>query len=296
MQGDRWQAAMVVPPISEHAEGPLWDEANSRLMWVDQHRGVIRTLSYAEGGPGELGVIEVGRSTGAVVPAAAGGWMLAAGDGFAHLDESGKVTPVAAVLPADGISRRMNDGKVDPLGRFWAGTMANDVTPGAGSLYRLDADGAREVLEGVTISNGMAWSADGGTMFYIDTPTGEVRTFSEAADGSGELVRNELTIPISGEGGPDGMCIDISGNLWVAIWGASAVHCYSQAGELLGVVEVDAPQASSCAFGGPDYATLFITTSRDGYGPEEEKLFPNAGAIFAVQTGAVGLPAHAFAG
>lgn len=297
MQVEQWRAAVVVPPISEHAEGPLWDEVNSRLMWVDQHRGVVRTLVINADGPGELGVIDVGQSTGAIVPAAAGGWMLASGEGFAHLDPSGNVTQVASVLPVDGVSRRMNDGKVDPSGRFWAGSMANDVTPGAGSLYCLDTHGAREMLTGVTISNGMAWPRGAAEMRYIDTPTREIRSYVEGADVGLGLVRTEPTISIvGGEGAPDGMCVDVEGNLWVAIWGASTVHCYSPTGELIGVVAVDAPQVSSCAFGGPDYKTLFVTTSREGYGAEQLKRYPNAGAVFAVQPGAVGMPPHVYLG
>jgi sugar lactone lactonase YvrE len=202
---------------------------------------------------------------------------------------------MADVLPADGIRRRMNDGEVDPRGRLWAGSMAFDKTPGAGALYLLDRGVATTVLEGLTISNGTAFSAGGTEMLYIDTPTQQVRRFRVTE--SGGLADPEVVVEIDpADGHPDGMCLDDEGFLWVALWGGSEVRRYSPAGEHVGSVRVDAPQVSSCAFVGPDRDVLVITTSQEGYSAEDSARHPRAGMLFAVRPGVSGRAAAAYAG
>jgi sugar lactone lactonase YvrE len=191
------------------------------------------------------------------------------------------------VLPADGIRRRMNAGEVDPRGRLWAGSMAFDKTPGAGALYLLDRGRATTVLEGVTISNGTAFSADGAEMLYIDTTTQQVRRFRVTDEGG--LADPEVVVEIDpADGHPDGMCVDDEGCLWVALWGGSEVRRYSPTGEHVGSVRVDAPQVSSCAFVGPDRDVLVITTSQEGYSAEDSARHPRAGMLFAVRPGVTG--------
>jgi sugar lactone lactonase YvrE len=277
----RLVASVVVKVAAEHAEGPLWDTRDDSLIWVDQYRGIVRRARFSPYGalvedePFELGV-----TVGAIVPDAAHGWLLAAGDGFHRLSEDGVLTSIVDVLPGDGIRRRMNDGKLDPLGRFWAGSMAHAKTPGAGALYRLEGERARLMLDDVTISNGLSWTPDGGTMFYIDTPTQAVRRFVVGPTG---LSGGDVIVRISQEqGAPDGMCIDGDGCFWVALWGGGAVHRFSPDGELLARVEVDAAQVSSCCLGGTDGATLFITTSAEGYDADALARDPHAGQIFGV--------------
>lgn len=285
------RAQIAVEAAAEHAEGPLWDDRDGTLLWVDQYRGVIRRARpTATGALVEEPPFELGMAVGAIVPDRADedrGWLVAAGAGFHRLDRAGILTPIADVLPDDGVRRRMNDGKLDPLGRFWAGTMAYDMTPGAGALYRLDGDRPRLMLDGVTISNGLAWTPDGGTLFYIDTPTRTVRRFTvtDAGLGDGEVV---IRIPPE-QGAPDGMCVDADGCLWVALWGGGAVQRYDTGGRLLARVEVAAAQVSSCCFGGPDLATLYITTSAEGYDEAALQRDPHAGRIFsATPTGTTG--------
>jgi sugar lactone lactonase YvrE len=288
------QAELLTDEVSEHAEGPLWNVERRTLMWVDQYKGLIKEFRPESSAPGMLGTWAVGMAVGAIVPREQGGWMLAAGGGFREFDETGAVRPVADVLPNDGLHRRMNDGKCDPLGRFWAGSMAYAKTPGTASLYRLENGRASEMLSGVTISNGLAWDASGETFFFIDTPMQSVRRFRITAGGlrDAEAV---VDIPAS-DGAPDGMCRDREGNFWVALWGGSAVQRYSPTGKLLQRIDVAARQVSSCCFGGAGLSTLFVTTSAEGYSHADLEADPNAGKIFAFQTDAVGLAPDAYRG
>src|SRR5262249_54461557 len=140
---------------------------------------------------------------------------------------------------------RMNDGKCDPSGAFWAGSMAWDKTNGAGTLYHLGPQGDLTVaLRDLTISNGLAWSSDGTHMYFIDTPTQHVDRFD--LDSGGRLTNRTTVVTIDPqEGQPDGMAIDAEDCLWVALWNGWSVRRYSPAGKLLATVEVDAPQVSS---------------------------------------------------
>jgi sugar lactone lactonase YvrE len=284
-----WDAVPLDTVRSEHAEAPLWDEARGTLLWADQYVGIVReaTLDPVTLAVGPVTETHVGGPVGAVVRHADGGHVLAARDGFVRLTGDGALIPMADVLPADGIRRRMNDGEVDPRGRLWAGSMAFDKTPGAGALYLLDRGVATTVLEGVTISNGTAFSADGTEMLYIDTPTQQVRRFRVTDEG--RLTDPEVVVEIDpADGHPDGMCVDDEGFLWVALWGGSEVRRYSPTGEHVGSVKVDAPQVSSCAFAGPDRDVLVITTSQEGYSPEDSARHPRAGMLFAVRPGVTG--------
>lgn len=271
-------AVIAIDLVSDHAEGPLWDARDGCFLWVDQYAGLVRRAADPLRPLETLTTFTLSAPVGAVVARKAGGWAVAVGDGFAHLDPDGRLSPIASVLPSDGIRRRMNDGKCDPRGRFWAGSIAFDKTPGAAALYVLEAGAAREVLTGVTISNGLAWSRDGTTMYYIDTPTQAVRRFRV---GGNDLVDDGVAFFIpAGDGAPDGMAIDDDGCLWVALWGGGAVQRYAPDGELLERIEVAAPQVSSCCFGGDDGRTLYITTSREGYALDDRR-YPHAGKIFA---------------
>ena len=238
---------------------------------------------------------DLGAAVGAVVPlrAPARGWLVAWAQGFGHLAPDGAVTALDQPEPR---TNRMNDGKCDPAGRFWAGSIAWEKTAGAASLYRLDPTGPARgeltvALRDVTISNGLAWTPDGATMYYIDTPTGRVDRFAVRADGA--LTGRTPAVEVEG-GAPDGMCIDDDGCLWVALWGGSAVHRYAPTGELLAVVDVGAPQVSSCCFGGARGTTLFITTSQEGMSAEQRAADPRSGHVFCVDVDTTAGPAAAF--
>jgi sugar lactone lactonase YvrE len=294
----RYPSTPVTSEPNEHAEGPGWDARTGQLLWIDQYAGLVTLGEFDPDVPHVVPVrtYHLGHAVGAAVPSRAfgGGWLTATAQGFAHLAEDGTVTMLAQPEEQTPAHTRMNDGKCDQLGRFWAGSMAWDKAGGAGSLYRLDPDLTVTVaLRGVTISNGLAWSADGGHLFYIDTPTRQVDRFRVAADGA--LHDRTTVIGIEdGAGFPDGMCIDAEGGLWVALWGGHAVRCYSPDGELLAVVDVAAAQVSSCCFGGPDGSTLFITTSQEGYDADQRAADPHAGQLFCARVDASAPPAAAF--
>lgn len=296
----RYTARPATAVRAEHAEGPAWDARSGQLAWVDQFAGLVHLADHATD-TCQLQVrrtYEVGRPLGAVVPTADddGGWMLAGGAGFAHLAADGTVTVVGEPESVNAAAMRMNDGKCDPAGRFWAGSMAWSKTPGAGTLYRLDRDlSVSAVLTGLTISNGLAWPPDGSSVYFIDTPTQRVDRFTVGADGM--LADRRPVVHVDpDQGAPDGMAIDDEGCLWVALWGGWAVRRYSPHGEVLAHVEVDAPQVSSCAFGGAAGHTLFITTSQEGYRREESDRFGEAGRLFCVDVDVTGPFAAPFRG
>lgn len=224
--------------------------------------------------------------------------LLAVQEGLAVLDpESGDVALVAPI-EFDQVGQRMNDGKCDPRGRFWAGTMsAGDPIPGSGTLYRYAGDGSvTAMVQGVTISNGLGWSPDGTTMYYVDTPTRRIAAYPFDLD-TGDLGTPKVLVEIPEElGYPDGLCIDEEGCIWLALWGPGLIHRYDHTGRHIGTVTVPIPATSSCAFGSPELSTLFVTTARLSLTPMELEVYPNAGGIFAIDVGVKGGAVPAFRG
>lgn len=277
----------VTEPVAEHGEGPVWAPEWPGVRWVDMLAGDVLELDG-----GEVRRHHVGAVAAALRPGAGGGVVLALERGFALTDAAlTDVRPLGEVWADAGV--RMNEGGCDPDGRFYCGSMAYDATPGAAGLYRLDPDGTvTTVLTGVTISNGLAWSPDGGTAYYVDTPTGRIDAFDYAAAAGLTDRRPAVTIPAE-VGSPDGLTVDAEGNLWVALWGGGAVHCYTPAGELVTRAELPVTQVTACTFGGADLSELYVTTSRLGV---EKGTQPEAGGLFRLRPGVRGLPAHRFSG
>lgn len=282
---------VVTAAGAELGEGPIWDARSSRLAWVDI---TARRLHLTDTVSGATETIEVPLAVGAVAPRAAGGFVAALQDGFWVVGD-GPARRIAAI-PEARPGLRFNDGKCDPAGRFWAGTMAYDEALGTGALYRLDPDGeALMVLGEVTISNGLAWSLDGGTMYYIDTPTQRVDAFSyDPMTGEIEDRRPEIHVPPEA-GAPDGLTIDADGGLWIALWGGSAVHRYLD-GRLERVIGLPVSQPTSCCFGGAGLDELYITSAWQGLSPDARQAQPLAGALFCVRPGVRGVPPAVFAG
>lgn len=284
---------LVLDARAELGEAPSWDAATRRLLWVDITPGIVHRFDPATG---EDETWHVGTSIGAAVPTDGGRLALATRDGFAILDPAtGRAEPIADI-GASAVGTMMNDGKVDPAGRFWAGTKDVDGRRPIGSLFRLGA--AREavrVLDGVTISNGLAWSPDGRTMYYIDSATYGIDAFEFVPETGSVSNRRGLVELPRAWGLPDGMTVDAQGLLWVAFWGGSAVRRLSPRGDLVEVVELPVSQVTSCAFGGSALDELFVTSARDGVPEDQRASQPHAGGVFRLRPGVPGLPERPFA-
>ncbi len=282
---------LVVAAGATLAEGPVWDVRSGRLAWVDIPSGRIFLTDVRSG---DSDVIQAPLPVGAVAPRIAGGFVAALADGF-WVVGAGPAELIARV-PEARPGLRFNDGKCDPAGRFWAGTMTDDTATGAAALYRLDLDGiVTRTVDGVTISNGLAWSADGRTMYYVDTPTQRIDAFDFTAS-TGAIGNRHPVVQIPpADGAPDGLTIDSAGGLWVALWGGGAVHRYV-GGRLDRVIRLPVSQITSCAFGGDRLDELFVTSASDGLSAGERAAQPLAGAVFRLRPGVRGLPAATFAG
>jgi sugar lactone lactonase YvrE len=281
------KAEQLTDPVAYHGEGPVWSETWGGLRWVDMLDGDILSL----GADGSIDRRHVDDIAAIVRPRRVGGAVLGIERGFALEEPDGTITRLADLWSGSDV--RMNEGGCDPDGRFYCGSMAYDQRHGVGSLYRLDPDGTvTVVLEGVTISNGLDWSPDGSLAYYIDTPTHQLSVFDYDLKRGLTGRRTFVDIPAE-QGGPDGLVVDQHGGVWVALFGGSAVHRYTEKGDLDEVVEVEARQVTACTFGGPDLDRLYITTSRENLEPDDD---PLAGSLFTADVGVSGLPVREFAG
>ncbi len=273
-------------------EGPIWLADRGQLAWVDITAGQVHLLEPATG---RTRTIELGEMVGSIAPTLSGDLVAAVATGFVlvHLD-SGRVQRLAELDPVDP-TIRMNDGKADPWGRFWAGTLGLDKRPEAGSLYRLDPDlGVTLAIADVTISNGLDWTADRRTMYYVDTPTLRIDRLDLDPGGTGLSNRRPFVSLPAGSGTPDGLTLDTEGRLWLAVWGGSVVRCFRPTGELDTIIHLPTSHVTSCTFGGPDLADLYITSARSELSPEQLANEPLAGRLFSCRPGASGWPANRF--
>jgi sugar lactone lactonase YvrE len=287
------EVEVVLEAHASVGEGPTWDERTNTLVWVDIMGNSVHVYDPASG---RDQVIDVGQPVGAAGLRQGGGLVLALRDGLGVLEADLRTVRMVSDVERDIATNRFNDGKCDPAGRFWAGSMAFAVTPGAGALYRMDADHrVTRMLSGVTLSNGLDWSADNQQMFYIDSPTQGVDVFDFDLE-RGELGERRRIISIpADEGLPDGMTIDAEGGIWVALHGSGSVRRYLPDGRLERVIRVpNARLVTCCAFGGPDLSDLYITSMSYGLSAEELREQPLAGALFRCRPGVQGRPAHRF--
>lgn len=290
------QVELVLDAKAELGEGALWDHQAQRLYWVDIVRGEVHRYDPAAG---DDRCFNVGQMVGTVVARARGGLMLAVEQGFASFDPATGALDIVAAPEAGKPGMRFNDGKCDPAGRFWAGSMGRDaMVPGAGTLYCLDANHrAWPRVTGATCPNGIAWSRDLTTMYWVDSGGQTIDAFDyDHATGEVSNRRVACTLPVD-FGLPDGMTLDADGNLWVAGWGHGKLSCWDpRTGACLRVVEVPASLVTSCAFGGPDLEALYITTAWTGLDEATRAREPLAGGLFVLRPGVKGLPAPAYAG
>ncbi|MFD5496914.1 SMP-30/gluconolactonase/LRE family protein [Streptomyces sp. GDS52] len=268
-------------------EGPTWDPATGRLLWIDILNSRVHTYDPATG---RRTLRRTEQHVGAVKPRAGGGLVLNLRDGIGLLDPDDTFRWLRHE-PVPG--RRGNDAAVAPDGTLWAGTMRYDEATGGGTLTRVTGDGTAEtVLDDVTVSNGTGWSPDGRLMYYVDTPTRRIDVFDVDAASGSVTGRRPLAVIEDGAGFPDGLTVDAEGCVWVALWDGAAVRRYTPSGALDRVVELPVPRVTACAFGGPGLSDLYVTTARVGLASPP----PLAGSLLVVPDAGRGLAPPAFAG
>jgi sugar lactone lactonase YvrE len=274
----------VTGALAYHAEGPVWSPSWGGLRFVDMMAGDVLTLSE----DGAIRRLHVGTIAAFVRPRRSGGYVVGLERGLGLADTpDGAPTPLPPMWSDPAI--RMNEGGCAPDGTLFAGSVAYDQTPGAGTLYRIDADGTVDVAQsGVTISNGLDFSPDGTLAYYNDTATGRTDVL-DVRDGR---LCHQRPLHVGDGEHPDGLCVDSAGNVWVALYGAGMVRCYSPAGQVLAEVRLPARLVTACTFGGDDLRDLYITTSRERLDDPE----PCAGALFRARVRIPGKPVLPYAG
>jgi sugar lactone lactonase YvrE len=275
-------------------EGPVWDDRALVLWWVD-----IKTprLFRFDPASGENRAWPMPERIGCVIPREAGGLVGAFKTGFKWIDpKTGTVTPITDPEP-DRPGNRFNDGKCDRFGRLFAGTMDDAEVESTGTLYRLDPDlRVHVVRRGVQLSNGLDWSPDDRLMYYTDSPRRLIWVYDYDRD-RGVLANERVFARIPDDAGvPDGLCVDAEGFVWSAHWGGSRITRYAPDGGIDRVLEMPVPQPSSCTFGGPGLATLYVTSAAIGMTEADFAKAPHGGGLFAVEVGVRGQPVSRFAG
>jgi sugar lactone lactonase YvrE len=261
-------------------EGALWDWRGGLLISVDI---LVGRLLVSDPRDGSTRSIEVGQPVSAAMLRGERELVLAVRDGFWSLDLGTEATTGLVDVEADRPANRMNDGACDVRGRCFAGTMAFDTTPGAGSLYRLDPDlSVLTMVDGLSISNGIGWSPSGRSMYHIDTPTLGIDAYDFDAATGLPSERRRLVDTAPDWGSPDGLAVDAEGGIWVAFWDGAAVRRFDPAGALTAAIDLPVPRPTRPAFGGADLDQLYVTTA--------------GGPILVLEPGVRGLRANVFAG
>ncbi|MFG3143331.1 SMP-30/gluconolactonase/LRE family protein [Streptomyces sp. NPDC048243] len=280
-------------------EGPTWDSAADRLIWVDILGSRVHTYEPATG---RRTVLATEQHVGAAKPRAGGGLVVNLRDGVGLYPPEASGGSTGACGPAGGPApfrwlhhdpvpgRRANDAAVAPDGSLWCGTMRYDETPGGGTLTRIAPDGTvRPLLDDVAVSNGTGWSPDGRRVYYVDSPTRRIDVFDLDDDG---LPVNRRAFTAVEDGFPDGLTVDAEGGVWVALWDGGAVRRYTPDGALDRVVPLPVRRPTACAFGGTGLTDLYITTARTGLA----RPHPLSGSLLVVPGAGKGLPQPPFAG
>ena len=291
---DREDVSLAVPATAFLGEGPVWLAAERKLAFVDI---LAPAIIIADPQDGSFQVKPMPELVGAVVPRRRGGFLAAMQTGLKAVDlDSGAVGAIASP-EAGKPGNRFNDGKCDRRGRFWGGTLAIDATPGHGSLYRLDADGRCALMDqGFHIANGLGWSPDDRLFYFTDSGTRRIYVYDFDPDtGAIENRRHFVEVP-EGVGVPDGLTVDAEGFVWSAHWDGWCVTRYDPDGKVDRVINVPVPRPTSCAFGGPDLATLYVTSARIRLSAQQLAEAPLSGSVFAIQAGMRGLPEAPFSG
>lgn len=287
----------AVPASEERyglAEGPFWDGDRDRVLWVDINAGAVHSGALSAERVIHESVLQFPETVGAVVSSRAGERLVAGARCLYRVSADGVVGPGAQILD-EHIASRLNDGSCDPVGRFLVGSLALDDRSGEEILIRVEQDGRIVVLDSnLGMSNGLTFAPEGDRLYSIDTTPGIVFTRDYEATTGAVGPRSEF-LHLYGES-PDGMCADSQGNLWIAMWGAGQVRCYSPMGQLVAIVDVAAPNTTSVAFVGAALDTLLITTASEQLSDEQRARYQDSGRLFIAHVGVSGAPVPLWAG
>lgn len=270
-------------------EGPVWHD--QAFWWIDIENRLLQRLTS----DGTHTAWNTGERVGCAIPCDDASWLLGLENSLSRLDPAtGSITPLVHLTHSPG-DYRFNDGKCDPAGRLLIGTMSMAAPVMTAAFYRYDGGSSLTELFGqVGTSNGLAWSADGRTMYYIDSRTGRIDAFDYDPSTSTPSNRRPL-VHAAPQGRPDGMCIDAEGNLWSGHWGGWAVRCYSgKTGDCLAEIPIPCANVTSCCFGGPRLDQLYITTASKGLTEADQAAQPGAGKLFIAEPGVTGAPVPLF--
>lgn len=258
-------------------EGPVWDDAAGLLRWIDIRLCRLYATDLATG---ETIFRDLPGSPGCAALTDDGAILLAIGQGLLVMSANGDLRSVAALPP--GMPGRFNDGKPDAAGRFWVGTSTAEGHFDCALWCHDSGAGFSQRLPGISMSNGIGWSPDRRRMYYVDSVTQRLDAFAHDPE-TGAISDRRAICSLPGDQLPDGLCVDAEGGIWLAVWGGACVLHLSPEGRELGRVTLPTPLVTSCAFGGPAYRTLFITTA------SEDEDDPYAGRLFAADVGVAGM-------
>ena len=281
-----WKAELLCKKELALGEGAIWHPHWKKFLYVDIENGIVGCIDSSSK---KLKEHALGKKVGTVIPAENGKLVVALQGSIEELDfETGKLEKLISI-ENNKPNNRCNEGKCDDKGRLWIGTMHTEAKPKEGALYVFDGT-LKKVIDNTSISNGICWSNDNQTMYYIDSFDYNIKAYDFNLD-TGEISNKKIIIEIKNHNLlPHGMCIDEEGMLWVAMWGRFAVHRYNpNTGMMIGKILVNAPNVTSCAFGGDDMRQLFITTAREGLKDEQLKQYPLSGSLFTAKVFVKGL-------
>jgi len=272
------RAELVVDARCELGEAPLWDHRHEVVVWVDILPGELHRWSPATGDHELLYRAEEPVGTVALHE---DGYLLATGTSLIVWRPDGS-TERLAVVTGEEPEHRFNDGAVDPQGRFLAGTVGPTEDTPTGRLHRLEHDGTTTVLlDGLTLSNGIDFTADGLTMYLVDSPTLSVQVF----DYGDTLTRRGSLTLTEGPELPDGLCVDVDDHLWIAYFEGGRMVRHTPDGGIDLTVDLPVSQVTSCCFGDPALDALYVSTAHEKFSPERRNEEPTAGGLFRVRTG-----------
>jgi sugar lactone lactonase YvrE len=290
----RFQAAPATEQRFGLGEGPLWDGDRNRVLWVDINAGAIHSGTLSAAGVIPLAVFHLPGTVGAVACSAQGELLVAGARHLYEVSPDGEIR-LGPQLIDEQTASRLNDGGCDAAGRFLVGTLALDDRANQEVLVRIEKNGTITTLDhDLGLSNGIAFAPGGALLYSVDTISGTVWV-RDYDPGTGAVGARNALLKIA-DAHPDGLCVDEQGNLWIAMFGAGEVRCYSSAGAPLAVVDVDAPNTTCAAFVGPSLDTLLITTASEQLTDAQRASYPDSGRLFIANVGVRGLPVPMWAG